>query len=491
MIIDRLHVGALFLMAMLCACGEHRPESPAWVHTATVIEAIPAGQAAAVWLEDEAVRSVWIRRDDAGMALVVDGNAWPTVPAMPVTWSAPGTDVVVPGSGPAWFASPEGHAVAHVAQVEGGVAYIVGRVPGPTFDELWPLVFNHDGTHHAYLARRGEQRMVVLDGAVHAEVAGVRGRLVDGWPALRFAPRGDALGFVESDRTAEGKTRQRVWFAGLPGPWFADVRYLVISPDGQDHAYRATGPQDRLQRVVRGGVVGPAFQSVGRMTFSSDGKHLAYYARTNDMSGLFIDNVPQAHGMIDIVGPPVFSPDGERVLFVESAEGGWRVVAGEHRGKTYPRVVGPRFMPDGRTPLYLAGDDDGLGWVRGADEGPRTPTPRAMAFSPDGRRSAMVLVRGGVLTLIVDGTSQPLDATDAGEPLFSPDGRSVACRARRADGTRMVIDGEAGPTFDALATPGGPRAMALRGHERFVDPDTLRYLARQRDRVVVVDARRR
>ncbi len=495
---------------LLAACGEHRkPAAPRWHHATDVLAPVPAEQSARVWWHGEDLHAAYVEtvRNEAGatlgVRLVVDGEPWKAVPAMPATWGMPGTDVASNFGGPAVFFAPDGTGVAHVAAAEGGVRYVVNGEPGPIHDRVWPLVFRHDGGAHAYLARTGDRTVVVRNGKHHKTVADVRRADWDGWPDLRFAPAGGLFGFIEVQTRDDGSTRARLVLDGKAGAWFPDVRGLRFAPQGRD----------TLQRVVRDGKVGPPFQEIGPLAYSPDGTRLAYFARGETFAGLVIDNLPQTQGITDIVGAPVWSPDGARCAYVESAEGGWRVVVDGKPGATYERVSALAFHPDGTQPVYIAQRGGTMFPVIGTAEGMPAANTWFPSFDPAGRRHAYRQLHDGATRLVVDGEARPAGARWAGDAVFSPSGSSVAYVIRDgANGQRLLLDGEPGPSFEAIEPLGGrlplepapttaglaritghvtriPRPADVQ-HVRFLGDGHVLYVAHHEGRYVVVEARR-
>ena len=85
---------------LLGACGDEAPAPPRWTHDVELIETLPRDHPVHFWWEDGEVHAAFVAKTDDGVALVIDASPWPSVPAMPVTWDNPGTDVSAPGSGP-------------------------------------------------------------------------------------------------------------------------------------------------------------------------------------------------------------------------------------------------------------------------------------------------------------------------------------------------------------------------------------------------------
>ncbi len=489
-------LAAAFLLGLLtpalAGCGDDATPvaTSKWSHHVTKLEGVPGTPDVIAWMNEDGVHAVFQRRVEGGVTVVVDGEAGATFPSLPVTWGQDGTCVTTGSDGPALFLHLATRRVAHPAAVDGGVAFVIDGAVGPTFDRLWPLQFSPDGKRTAYVAQRGEQQVVILDGKEHASIISLCSQGFPGWPALTFSPDGTRLGFVEHrPRAAGAPAQERAWVDGVAKTWFDSVRWLRFSPTGEEVVYVASDrhPRSRRrQRLVRNDAIGPAFTQVGVPTFSPDGKHVAYYGARPEGSGLVLDNAPQTAGMTDIMGPVVFSPDGKRIAYVASTQGGWQVVVDGKPRETHKRISGLRFAPDGERVIYSVGSGATSQNVLGDSVGPAAEHQWPIHFSPDGRRFGYRMMSGKQTSMVIDGVTTPVGATWASDPVFSPSGGSIAYSAHGEGSAHLVLDGERGPAFERILPEGDGGWV----HGRFVSEDEFHYLALREGAYHLVEAKR-
>ena len=154
-----------------------------------------------------------------------------------------------------------------------------------------------DGWHMAYVTRKGDKQLVVLDGQAGPEYNRI------GLPT--WSPDGLRLAYV-----AVRGQKSLVVVDGQPGPewdavegegsaipmWFGAV---VFSADSKRVIYKARKGDKRL--VVVDGQAGPEYDSVfpmrGRDYFTPDGKRFAYQARDGKKFQAVVDGQPGFKGL--------------------------------------------------------------------------------------------------------------------------------------------------------------------------------------------------
>lgn len=182
------------------------------------------------------------------------------------------------GTGYEFAVTPDSANYAYVTSCGENVECMVhnGKI-GPEFSRIWNVAkFSADGSRHAYEAKRGEDSVLVVDGA---EVAHDYGPLKGVW-GITFSPDGQhwAAGFRLSDTeyalVVDGKEMARR--TGKP-------RKIVFSPDGSRVAWLED--KDKSWAVILDGEAGPDVWRVfdeEPPSFSPDGRHLVYFYRDND-----------------------------------------------------------------------------------------------------------------------------------------------------------------------------------------------------------------
>ncbi|SFL64031.1 hypothetical protein SAMN05421830_104151 [Desulfomicrobium norvegicum] len=177
---------------------------------------------------------------------------------------------------------------------------------------------------------------------------------------------------------------------------------FAVTPDSTFYAYAAPNGNDGETMVVNG-KIGPDFSSIwGAGEFNADGTRHAYDAKRGNESVLVIDDAEFSSGvkalkgiwgftfspdgtrwaagfrpnddeyvmMVDgkefarRKGKPrkiVFSPDGERVAWLEDAGSTWRAILDGEEGPEVRAIYDeepPQFSPDGSTLVYFYRDKD-------------------------------------------------------------------------------------------------------------------------------------
>lgn len=303
--------------------------------------------------------------------------------------------------------------------------------------------------------------------------------------ALYALPPGCTLDAVTSDGhglafvTVPEEGVQLLW-DGDPGQPFEGLGEMrdktaavFCSEDGAHVAY--VGKRGERMFVGRDAGEDPSVESFSRSVppvFSREGRHLAYGAEVAGAFRLIVDG--QAIGELPIAPiEAVWSPDGERLAYVELREAAKNVyecrividgVAGPWFDGLRNAGGAMQFSPDSRRFAYYRVDGEGhCQWVvdgvaqRLANEVPTVSIarmrrvgvvepPLAACFSPDSRRFAYFadVVEKGV-AILEDDVPGPL-FKGVGVPVFSPDSRRLAYLAQTYEKQlTLVVDGVPGP----------------------------------------------
>ncbi len=340
-----------------------------------------------------------------------------------------GDRVVIDGTPGKWYQlcdkltfSPDGNSLAYRAlKKSDSKSYVVlnGRESRPE-ERIVSFLFSPDGKHSAYVASRGDERVVVVDGKEEPRFKAI------------FHPGAEAGGL------------------------FADK--ILFSPDGKRHAYigvTATGKKV----VVVDGKPSPAYDEVFQMAvFYGDSEHFAYVARNGSPAQVFVVADGQAGPRFDIVksvhaderagwgwmeGTVGLSPDGRRMYYIgvkedkeTSAQRITVVLDNKILNEGVPGTLFPQFSPDSARLVYAFEPDGKPVLFVGEEEQPPVGClySNRITFSPNGKRFAFVAgieepsldSRSWKRVVVVDGKpGQPYTEIEEG-PVFSADSTSVA-----------------------------------------------------------------
>jgi len=245
-----------------------------------------------------------------------------------------------------------------------------GKFPAPTF---WagqvPIVYSDDGSHWAYMARVGDEYVVMADGKELSR-GPLTGNQVSSLP-LGFSAKGRHLFY--SDLDAAGG--YHVVVDGKAGPAARLLPSAVMSPDGEHYAY--VGEYSNAGIGLWSFVDGRRVNYFGdRLQYSGRGNLVSYVALPDGV-GLVFNGKPGIKAMR--LDPLWMSPDGAQIAMVVT------------QNQATPSILTVNGKPvDGTQGL----------------------TVEKVYFSPDGKRwAALCDKKTGTKFMIVDGKKGPDYAT--------------------------------------------------------------------------------
>jgi hypothetical protein len=170
----------------------------------------------------------------------------------------------------------------------GNVVVLNGGVAGPGFDDVVsPILTNDEGTHIAYVARRGDSFVEVRDQQAGPSFPGKRELSFVSWISMNEEGTHLAYSIVRGGKRFEqGHTRRalrRIVIDGTAGPEY-DALNLVPGGFGKDtrhYFYAVRGAQGDRDRIVFDGLEGPLYDDVftGPARFLDDEQTIEFFAR--------------------------------------------------------------------------------------------------------------------------------------------------------------------------------------------------------------------
>lgn len=276
--------------------------------------------------------------------------------------------------------SPTGDHIAVLANQGSHLAVFYDGVAGPKIEALQlstasnvpyqtptyyagqvPVIFSDDGAHWAYMARSGDDFIVMLDGKELVR-APLRGNEADRIP-LTFSSKGHHLFYSDVDATGA----YQVVVDGKAGPATHMLPSIAFSPDGQHYAY--------VGAYTNAGIGVWSFVDGRQVNYFGD--HLQYSGRDHLLSllpipggiGLVLDGKPEIKA--NRLDPMWMSPDGAEIAIV--------------------------VTPDAQTPSFLTINGKTIDGTQGLNI-------EKVYFSPDGKRwAALCAKKTGSKFMMVDG----------------------------------------------------------------------------------------
>jgi TolB protein len=223
--------------------------------------------------------------------------------------------------------------------------------------------------------------------------------------------------------------------------------------------------------------------------------HFTYVLMTNDGtrvrigelngSGENARTLPARNGSVNT--SPVFSPDGETILYAHGMDSGTDLYAAPLSGSESPRritvsrgmdAVSPSYSPDGRRIVFVTNRPGGLGLYIADADGTNAEALTPFNFgdksqrtdpswSPDGRLVAFQAETGGatqIYSVSPRDRGSPRQYTSEGrneDPSWSPDSRHLVFTSNRSGSWQLwVLDTESGRVRQLTRAATGAKAGA-------------------------------
>jgi RNA polymerase sigma factor (sigma-70 family) len=336
--------------------------------------------------------------------------------------------------------SPDARHVAYVVKKSDQWLVVLDGREEQEYDDIADVTFSPDGGHVAYAAKTGAKRRVIWDAKPGGEYAELHTPVfsLDGKHLAYGARRGQTWAMVRNGRESGDED---------------EILAPVFSPDGKRLAYAAK-TDGKWFAVLDGQRQGP-YEEFRGPSFSADGKSLAYSARQDgDRWRVVVDDIAGAKDF-DELRAPFFSPAGRRLAFAARWDEAWHMVVDGQSGKPYPRDIrDPLFSPDGKHVAYAGKVPDGWHMVVDDREGEAYAEDiHDPVFSADGKHVAYAGKTSAGWRVVVDGEQGPAFRDDIHDPIFSADGKHVAYAGNNNSKWRVVADGHAGPEYQDFLQP--------------------------------------
>jgi len=270
----------------------------------------------------------------------------------------------------------EGPRIDQLFDLGGDGSFAGGPEQAQTMVNALPVVFSDDGAHHAYFAKVGGDRLLVVDGK---EVARAPIGPNTGWMRLAYSAGGKLLHYIERD-SAQG---YRAVINNQPGPWSREIMDIVTSHDGAHYAYNG------YQR-----------DAAGTKWTVVDGRQVKYIGRNLRFTG-----TGAIISIIDGQGVQAIIANGKPVVQAAGVEPTWV--------SPYSAMVVSVVTPRPGAPSVLTVNGTPVAGTEGAQA-------TNVFFSSDGKRYAAVCngIAGGVF-VVIDG-KRGLDYQSVNDNYGSP-----------------------------------------------------------------------
>ena len=405
--------------------------------------------------------------------------------------------------------SPDGDRVLVVSvnpQTKKRQVYLNGKALPGVYDAIagGTPFFSEDGKHHVFVATRGEQCMVVLDGVEQTPYAITK----DGWPIAGLVFGADAgkthlayqaskdgrhyvvvngkvLGNYDSVIVKDKPAQRGIWdflFAGDYFAYRAKVGEKMVACRGRIQGTNITLVTSKPYDLIGSG--SPV--RMGGKTDATDNDLFAFVAKQGpgiESIRLLPGDEPISKKTWKYIAPGTLraSPAQPGEMVYVGGDTQWNVVVGEKQWPPCERMGRLMASPSGATWACMAKTDDKLVMmVNGVPSKVYTQIQYGDTMFPAG--DERVIYGASILDgskkparIVVDGKEGKAYTQVKGDSVvFSSDKKAMAYVAGDGNKNFVVLDGKEGPPFDDVYdlrfSPVGSRLVygASRGLEHFV-----------------------
>ena len=323
------------------------------------------------------------------------------------------------------------------------------------------MYFSPDGKRLAYVAKRGDKKLVVVDGKEGKEYDDIYDlfnpifspdsqHLV--YVALMANPMAFGLPPVKKIVVVDRKEEKK----------YDTVHTPIFSRDSKRMAYSVEKNWNRGMCVVVDGIQGKTYDQITTEAFSPDGSRFAYlvYERVDRSPGSLGNNFAVIDGaekkkyfQDTAVSPVSFSPDSKHTAYTISGLEN-KVIRDDVAGKNYKRISGGVcFSPDSKRLAFTALDGDK--WKLFVDEKPGydygVNEYTVPVFCPDGRLAYVAKIGTNSSVVVAGIAGKPLEAILT-ELTFNADGKHLAYAGQRGEKSIPILDGFEGKAYDKFLT---------------------------------------
>ncbi len=346
-------------------------------------------------------------------------------------------------SSPAPLLSPDGRSIAYSVSGSGKMTVVHNGVESEPYDGLSEpsLQFSPDSSHFTFVAKRGDDMIVVLDGEEHAHP-----NISE--HGVTFSSDGSRVAWVAATETQE----IQAFVDGKPDEPFDSIGEVTFSPDNQHYAYVAK--RSGLPTVVLDGVEGDYFDEIRQLTWSNVGGHLFCVARSGEVDLIVRDTEIVTECSRFGRAGFTFPKNADRYAIAVYQGDMWHMLVDGELHEGFKNVFpGASFSDDGRHLVYAAGR--GRGHLLVLDgEVRRDYVFDFVSFGPKPDQMAYVVRNGDQFQVVVDGVEHDFLFDQILPPgvMFSDDGEHIAYAAKVGERKAVVYDGKRGPFFTQYAT---------------------------------------
>lgn len=322
--------------------------------------------------------------------------------------------------------SPDGKHFAYVVNYMKDAMIVINNKKGPRYDHVEEIKFSPDSRNFIFnVYDNGGWYLVDKKLRKSSPYALVR--------TLKFSPNSKNIAYVAK--------RGKEVFVVLNGKELPHkgkyIGMTEFSPDSKHFAFGIFGQDDKW-RVVVDGVSGPPLDLAVQFAFSSNSQRWAYSGRMDGKEVLYVDGKIVANS--DKIDSIKFSSDSEHIIHRASENGKWFVAIDGKKQKEYENVIGLGLAPNNE--IFYVGklENEKRVLVRGSKQGKAYDGIGKLTLSSKGNRWAVpVEVGDDKFMLIDDNLFGPY--SEIRHVGFSYDEKHIAFTARKEARWFMVVDG--------------------------------------------------